>query len=213
VLLYLSGGITQTLLANPRPDVGLMLSPGMGTFDSRRLEVAMRWWAADNGRFAAPELWNAGDWLEWAASMRRWRETCLFLVAPDVVGDAPATLDLSLPYLPTIRQLGFKAAFVSQDGATDKLVPWQEFDCLFVGGSTEWKLSEASYALINKAKWLGKWTHMGRVNSLRRLRACLVSAFDSADGTYVRFGPDRRLPQLYDWLDEVNGPQRVLVAV
>jgi hypothetical protein len=31
--MYLSGGITQTLLANPRPDLGL---PGMGTFDSRQ---------------------------------------------------------------------------------------------------------------------------------------------------------------------------------
>lgn len=211
-MLYLSGGITQTLLANPRPDVGLMLSPGMGTFDSKRLEVAMRWWAADNGRFAAPQLWNAGDWLEWAASMRRWRETCVFLVAPDVLRDAAATLELSLPYLPTIRQLGFKAAFVTQDGATDDLIPWDEIDCLFVGGSDDWKLSEPSYALINKAHRLGKWTHMGRVNSLRRLIACSVSSFDSADGTYVKYGPDRRLPELFDWLDQVNGPQARLVA-
>jgi len=211
-VLYLSGGITQTLLANPRVDLGLMLSPGMGTFDSKRLEVAMRWWAADNGRFAAPQLWNAGDWLEWAASMRRWRETCVFLVAPDVVGDAEATLDLSLPYLPTIRQLGFKPAFVSQDGCRDDLIPWDLFDCLFVGGTDAWKLSEPSYALVAKAKTLGKWTHMGRVNSLRRLVACSVSAFDSADGTYVKYGPDRRFPELCDWLDRVNGPQARLAA-
>jgi hypothetical protein len=211
-VLYLSGGITQTLLANPRPDLGLMLSPGMGTFDSKRLEVAMRYWAADNGRFAAPDLWNAGDWLEWAASMRRWRETCVFLVAPDVLRDAQATLELSLPYLPTIRQLGFKAAFVTQDGCTDELVPWDLLDALFVGGSDDWKLNEPSYALIAKAKRLGKWTHMGRVNSLRRLRACHVSDFDSADGTYVKYGPDRRFPELCDWLDQINGPQTKLAA-
>lgn len=211
-MLYLSGGITQTLLANPRPDLGLMLSPGMGTFDSKRLEVAMRWWAADNGRFAAPELWNAGDWLEWAASMRRWRDTCVFLVAPDVLRDAQATLELSVPFLPTIRQLGFKAAFVTQDGCGDELVPWDLIDCLFVGGSDEWKLGEPSYALVAKAKTLGKWTHMGRVNSLRRLIACSVSAFDSADGTYVKYGPDRRFPELCDWLDRVNGPQGRLAA-
>ena len=211
-MIYLSGGITQTLLANPRPDVGLMLSPGMGTFDSKRLEVAMRWWAADNGRFAAPQLWNAGDWLEWAASMRRWRETCVFLVAPDVVRDADATLELSLPYLPTIRQLGFKAAFVTQDGCRDELVPWDLLDCLFVGGSDDWKLSEPSYTLVTKAKSLGKWAHMGRVNSLRRLTACSVSAFDSADGTYVKYGPDRRFPELWDWLDQINGPQTKLAA-
>ena len=211
MLLYLSGGITQTLLANPRADVGLMLSPGMGTFDSKRLEVASRWWAADNGRFAAPQLWHAGDWLEWLASMRRWRDTCVFVVAPDVVGDAQATFELSVPYLPTIRQLGFKSAFVTQDGCTDALVPWAGFDCLFVGGSDDWKLCEASYQLVERAAQLGKWTHMGRVNSMRRLRACHVSAFDSVDGTYVRFGPDRRLPELFDWLDEINGPQRLLM--
>jgi hypothetical protein len=211
-VLYLSGGITQTLLANPRPDVGLMLSPGMGTFDSKRLEVAMRWWAADNGRFAAPQLWNAGDWLEWAASMRRWRETCVFLVAPDVVRNAQATLELSLPYLPTIRQLGFRAAFVTQDGCRDDLVPWDALDCLFVGGSDDWKLSEPSYALVAKAKTLGKWTHMGRVNSLRRLVASSVSAFDSADGTFVKYAPDRRYPELCDWLDQINGPQLTLAA-
>jgi hypothetical protein len=207
-MMYLSGAITQVLLANPRPDVGLMLSPGMGTFDSKRLEVAMRYWAADNGRFASPELWNAGDWLEWAASMRRWRETCLFLVAPDVVGDAQATLQLSRPYLPTIRQLGFRSAFVTQDGCCDELVPWDDFDCLFVGGTNGWKLSEASYALVDKARGLGKRTHMGRVNSLRRLRACAVSGFDTADGTYARFAPDRHVADIFDWLDDINGAQQ-----
>jgi len=207
--MYLSGAPSQGLLANPRRDLGIMYQPGMGNTTG-----PFQFWpfACDNGRFAAPERWQAGDWLEWLAGLRRYRTNCVFAVAPDVLADAQATLALSLPYLPTIQQLGFKAAFVSQDGATSDLIPWEDFDCLFVGGTDDWKLSEASYALVARARRLGKWTHMGRVNSLRRLRACAISHFDSADGTYVRYGPDRNLLRVLDWLDEVNN-QRTLESV
>jgi hypothetical protein len=108
--------MTQTLLANPRPELGLMYQPGMGN-DVRPFQFWQ--FACDNGRFAKPNEWNAGDWLEWLAGLRRYRDHCLFAVAPDVVGDALATLNLSRPYLETIRQLGYRAAFVAQDGFHD----------------------------------------------------------------------------------------------
>lgn len=200
-MLYLSGAISQTMLANPRSDFGIMFQPGMGN-DAK----ALQFWtfAADNGCFAQGERFDAGDWLEWLASLRRYRERCLFAVAPDVVGDAQATLERSSPYLPTIRQLGYPAAFVTQDGCTSALVPWDACDAIFVGGSDAWKLSEPSYALVREARLRGKHAHMGRVNSLRRLQACAVSLFDSADGTYVKYGPDQNLPRVYEWLDQVN---------
>lgn len=207
-MLFLSGAINQLMLSDVRADVGLMIQPGMG---NSSLPLQFRQWAADNGRFAAPERWNDGDWLEWAAGLRKYRDNCLFMVAPDVVGDAEATLALSLPYLPTIRQLGFKAAYVSQDGATDDL-PWDQFDCLFVGGTDAWKLSEASYELAAEAKARGKWTHMGRVNSLRRMRAAAVSGFDSCDGTFLKYGPDVNWPRLCAMLDTLNHGQGVMAA-
>src|SRR5262245_3268371 len=200
-MTYLSGAVHGTMLAHPRPDLGVMLQPGMGN-DPKPLAFVP--FALDNGCFAAGDRFDAGDWLEWLASLRRHRARCLFAVAPDVLGDAEATLERSAPYLPTIRQLGFPAAFVTQDGCRPDLVPWDAIDCLFVGGSTEWKLSEPSYALCAEARRRGKRCHMGRVNSLKRLRACRVSLIGSADGTYVRFGPDRNLPRVYDWLDAVN---------
>ena len=203
-MLYLSGCVTQTLLANPRPDIGIMYQPGMGN-DTK----ALQFWpfALDNGCFAQGERFDAGDWLEWLASLRRYRERCLFAVAPDVVGDAAATWERSAPYLPTIRQLGFKAALVAQDGWDSIAVEWDAFDCLFVGGTDAFKLSEQAYAAVREARLRGKWTHQGRCNSLRRLKAARASLFQSADGTYVKFGPDRNLPRVYDWLDEVNaGP-------
>jgi hypothetical protein len=203
---FLSGAINATVLANPRPDLGLMIQPGMGN------NVApLQFWsfAADNGCFAQGESFVPGDWLEWLAGLRRYRERCLFAVAPDVVLDADATLLRSLPYLPTIRQLGFPAAFVSQNGCRPDLVPWDATDCLFVGGDDAWKLGEASWALCREAKRRGKWVHVGRVNSFRRLRACAISDVDSADGTYLKFGPDANWPTLIGWLDQLNGQHRL----
>lgn len=199
-MIYLSGCVTQTLLANPRPDLGVMLQPGMGNLP----ELAFMPWGADNGCFAQGERFDAGNWLEWLAARRRFRETCLFAVAPDVIGDAEATAERSTPYLATIRQLGFPAAYVAQNGQERFDPPWAEFDCLFVGGTDFWKFSEAAYTVAAEAKDRGKWVHQGRVNSLRRLIACHVSRFDSADGTFVAFGPDRNLPQVYDWLDSLR---------
>lgn len=201
-MIYLSGAITPTMLAHPRPDLGIMLQPG----GNRGVEKAFPFWpwAADNGCFALGETFQPGAWLEWLASLRSHRQTCLFAVAPDVPYDAAATVERSRPYLPTIRQLGFPAAYVTQNGQEKFDPPWGEFEVLFIGGDDDWKLSECSYALASEAKARGLWVHMGRVNSLRRMVACHLSRIDSADGTFVKWGPDRRLPEVYDWLDQVN---------
>ena len=55
-----------------------------------------------------------------------------------------------------------------------------------------------------EAKRRGKHVHMGRVNSLTRLRYADHIGCDSADGTYLVFGPDVNLPKLLDWLTAVN---------
>lgn len=197
-----------------------MLQPGGGA-GIGRAPLKFLMWGADNGCFALGDTFDSGDWLEWLAGLRTYRDRCLFATAPDVIhrlpdgtmiGDAAATLERSLPYLPTIRQLGFPAAYVSQDGADETEIPWAQFDVLFVGGGNrpifgekQWKLSERSWALCREAKRRGLRVHVGRVNSLARLRACRGGLLDSADGTFVKYGPDRRLPEVYDWLDVVNG--------
>lgn len=40
---------------------------------------------------------------------------------------------------------------------------------------------------------------MGRVNSERRYRYALAIGCDSADGTYLTFGPDQNLPDVLAW--------------
>ena len=207
-MLFLSGAINSQVLSDVRADVGFMIQPGMG---NRTEPLRDRLWSGDNGRFAAPEEWSAPKWIRWMEALMPYQATCLFMVAPDVVADAEATLALSLPYLPVIRSLGFNAAYVSQDGATNAL-PWDDFDCLFVGGTDAWKLSEPSYALAAEAKARGKWLHMGRVNSLRRMRAAAISNFDSCDGTFLKYGPDVNWPRLCAMLNDINSGQRVLAA-
>ena len=207
-MIYLSGALPQGALRHQREDLGVMFQPGGGAGIGRGPLRFVRW-AADNGCYAQGERFDTGDWLAWLAELRPYRDRCLFAVAPDVLADPLATWERSWPYIQTIRQLGFRPAYVSQDGETR----WPDGTaCLFIGGSDDWKLSEPSYALARRAKDAGLWVHMGRVNSMQRLRACWVSGIDSADGTFVRYGPDRRLPEVYDWLDHVNGPQQLLLG-
>lgn len=208
-MIYLSGKLNAAALKHQRPDLGVMFQPGGGAGIGRE-PLRFLPWAADNGCFAQGPRFDAGDWLEWLASLRQYRDRCLFAVAPDVVADPAATWERSSPYVETIRQLGFPPAYVSQDGETR----WPaRTACLFIGGTDAWKLSEPSYELARRAKAAGLWVHMGRVNSMQRLRAAWVSSIDSADGTFVKHGPDRRLPEVYDWLDQVNGAQKLLLAV
>jgi hypothetical protein len=121
-----------------------------------------------------------------------------------VVGDAAATLARSVPFLPKIRELGYPAALVAQDGLEDLEVPWDEFDVLFIGGSTDWKLGPAVRELVAEAKRRGKHVHMGRVNSAKRFRYAESIGCDTVDGTYLTFGPSVNLPRLMKWFDTEN---------
>ena len=201
--IYLSGAVNPPLLAAvaERDDIGMLIQPG--TSASIRQHIgAFEYYAADNGCFAKGDDFDAEAWIAWVATLPR--ETCLFVVAPDVVGDAAATWARSEPWLARIKDLGFPAALVAQDGIEDTEIEWDAFDCLFIGGSTEWKLSDAVVELVAEAKRRGKWTHVGRVNSWKRMSwVSQVCEADSADGTYLAFGPMKNLPKLRSWMDRI----------
>jgi hypothetical protein len=164
-------------------------------------------WCADNGCFGKG---YPGDekWLTWLEKNAHAAPDCLFATAPDVVGDAAATLERSSPWLPIIRELGYPAALVAQDGLENLEIPWNSFDVLFIGGSTEWKLGSAVRSIVKEAKDHDKHVHMGRVNSLRRYQYATAIGCDSADGTFLTFGPEKNLPRLSRWLhDHETRPQ------
>lgn len=161
-------------------------------------------WCADNGCFGKG---YPGDdaWFAWLKSFTPEQiSRCMFAVAPDVVGDAWRTHIRSFPWFQRIRGLGYPVAYVAQNGLELHPVPWHDFDALFIGGDTAWKLGPHARALVAEAKRRGKWVHMGRVNSARRLRYADTIGCDSADGTYIAFGPDRNLPHVLSWLRGTN---------
>jgi hypothetical protein len=191
-VIYLSGLV--------RPDlegigIGFMRTP---TSHHGKMPLSSIW-AADSGRYANPASYSDDNYLAWLTRRRRDLAKCLFATAPDVVGDHAATVKMSTPMLSRIGVLGYRVAFVAQDGWRDDDTPWQAFDVLFVGGTTSFKFRGGRDA-VRAAKRRGKWVHMGRVNSLDRLRGAIGIGCDSADGTFLKFGPDKNLPQLLRWL-------------
>lgn len=160
-------------------------------------------WCGDNAAFTGGYPGD-GPFLDWLDARREYAADCAFVVAPDVPFDAAGTLARSRPMLGQIREAGFPVAFAVQDGAEEPgMVPWGEFDVLFLAGSTEWKLGPHARRLTAEAKRRGLWVHMGRVNSAQRLRYAADIGCDSADGTYLAFGPDINLGRLLGWLDDM----------
>lgn len=113
---------------------------------------------------------------------------CLFLTVPDVyLGDGveahTATLASWREWYPFLSMTGFPLAFVAQIGATAANVPWDELDAVFVGGDTLWKLGPEAEGIVRESKRRGKWAHMGRVNSEKRIRYAREIGCDSVDGS------------------------------
>ncbi|MFG3438400.1 hypothetical protein ACGF0J_14245 [Nonomuraea sp. NPDC047897] len=158
------------------------------------------WWAADSGIFGSSYVGDEA-YMRWLEERAEFAGRCLFATAPDVVGNAFATINRSYPFLQRIREMGYPVALVAQDYMEFcNWWDWDDFDCLFVGGSTAWKLSPAAAVLARTAAAAGLWVHVGRVNSLKRLRyAARVMDADSADGTLLTNGPDAHLPAVLGW--------------
>lgn len=154
-------------------------------------------WVADNGCFS--DKWDEAKWWQFLVANAHRASTCLFAVAPDIVADAWRSHMRSQPWLRKIQMLGYPVAYVVQDNAEKHPIPWIEFDVMFIGGTTSWKLGPHARALVAEAKARGKWVHMGRVNSERRWRYADAIGCDSVDGTFLTYGADLNLPRVLAW--------------
>jgi hypothetical protein len=188
VLVPTSNNATRLAVQKFPELVGFFISPRtLGPRSSLRETNAK--WGGDNDCFN-PCGFNWRAFLKMMWQNRDIRRNCLFIVAPDKVGDAKRTLWRFWFWAIIIKLLGFPVALAAQDGLENLSVPWFLLDVLFVGGTTEWKLSQRAVELVKEAKRHKKWVHVGRVNSQRRFQFCYKIGVDSVDGTHFAKEPD-----------------------
>lgn len=183
MLLLITKGLQSLLKYDPR-NVGRMLTPrALGRIhDTPRAGFL---WAADNDAFSGFHHDRYVKMLDYIADV----PGCLFITCPDVVGDADATLQLFDKWHDLVSDVG-PVGLVGQDGLTPNRVPWDDIQTLFIGGTTEWKLGEDARLLMKEAQERGKWVHMGRVNSWRRVEYAKACGVDSIDGTQLSWFSD-----------------------
>lgn len=143
---------------------------------------AKKKYAVDNGAYSNFQRRNFERVVNRDAEFR---DNCLFVTMPDVVGNARRTLEIfklrhTFPFL-----VNWPIALVAQDGLEDLEVPWEEIDCLFVGGRDPWKDSQSSADLVKTAKILSKHVHVGRVNNLARYEHFKKLGADTCDGSGI----------------------------
>lgn len=138
-------------------------------------------YALDNGAwgaFSRNEVWDED-------TFRRALDVCGpgadWVVVPDIVAGGLESLRKTEQWMPRIP---FRKLIALQDGmSADDIRPLLSNDVgLFLGGSTEWKLRTLPY-WGGFSKRYGVYLHVGRVNTVRRIRQCALAPAHSFDGT------------------------------
>lgn len=165
-------------------------------------------WALENGCFKG---FDRARWLRMLDEAERimWEtdgSRPIFVTLPDIVGDAQRTVELFDAF--KLRTNEFPRALVLQNGIERVRIPWDDLDAVFIGGDDAFKFSPQAVAAAKTAKMLGKWVHVGRVNTAARVENWMDLA-DSLDGS----GVSRYDHMLEDVLAKIRGvhPQQSLI--
>jgi len=117
----------------------------------------------DNGCFSE---FKKNKWISFCLQGMK-DEHCLFIVAPDVVGNHTLTRSRFDYWYNEFEHN--KWGFVLQDGLIIKDIPWDKISAVFVGGTTKFKYSLLCWKALELAKKKGKHIHIGRVNTPKRI--------------------------------------------
>lgn len=201
-LLVCGCTVSAAALMAKRPDrLGVLMTPRSGNRIAHA-DDAGAIWAADNDCFNGL---HPVRWLRFLAKIVESGSRPLWVACPDVVGDAEATRRLYDLWSPVMRSLGLPVAYVLQDGLEtwrwDLFFPWADIAGVFVGGTTKWKEGPHVASLITEAKRQGKWVHVGRVNSERRIKRFAELGADSFDGSGFSAWGDKRIGLAVKWID------------
>lgn len=159
-------------------------------------------WAGDNGCFL--DKFNEKLWESWLERSLPYLDDCLFATVPDSLSDHKKTLKLFKHYKDRIRALGYPLAFVAQNGATPKNIPWDEIDVLFIGGDTAWKMGKKAIAVTDEARQRNKKVHVGRVNSYARYYYWYKAGADTVDGSFIAHAPEKNLLKVLLWSESLK---------
>ena len=108
-----------------------------------------------------------------------------FVVIPDIVAGGMASLEFSRSWIPRLKHLK-KLLLPVQDGmdlfSVTAILHEHKNVGIFLGGSTEWKL-KTMFQWGVMAATVNRHHHVGRVNTMRRIRLAAEAGADSFDGT------------------------------
>jgi len=182
-VLLLTTDSHPTAVRWAHPNKGRLLTPRCWSSAALTVEAGIPW-AVDNDCFNGLDAKAFRRMVDGLTGL----DGCLFANAPDVVGDHPATLALWEEWQPYLAASGLPPSFVLQNGSSIPTVPWNELDAVFIGGCTAWKLGHEAERIVAEAHRRGKWVHMGRVNTYRRITYAQSIGVHSVDGTkWARF--------------------------
>jgi len=162
-------------------------------------------YALDNGRFVATtkgQPWDEDAFYKHIRQAVALPTPPLWLVVPDVWGDAAATLAEWAEWAPKLRFFDIPLAFCVQDGITPDMIP-DSADILFIGGSDQWR-----YSRLSQYVSLGLPVHVGRVNHAKYLWACHHAGVTSCDGTGWFRGDKRQTAALEHYLEFCAGSHK-----
>ena len=172
-------------LINTTPHTVQSHAEEMGFTDAGQLITPTRSTILWPGRFAVDNAcytsFDPEKYIALLTKLRPHRDRCIFVVVPDVVGSARRTNECFSHWYPRVQN--WPVAYVAQDGCEDLEIPWRLVSCLFVGGTDNFKLSDCAEHVIRAAKIMGKWVHVGRINSYSRHQRFAKLGADSFDGT------------------------------
>lgn len=196
MLILVSGATKTKRRFTGHGNLGTLITPHNGNIPPVDMP-----WATDN---AAYSNWDKDKFFQLLDKIGGCFENPpLWVAAPDVVGNAIETAKLFKMWEPIIRMYGLQVALVLQNG--QESIGWgtheKNFDAIFIGGDNEFKLGKYARHCVRRAKEMGKWVHMGRVNSLKRIDYAREIGCDSVDGTACSMYPDAHIPKFLKHLE------------
>ena len=172
-------GTRRNLAAMKDAGWHLLLSPKGNSLRTEGMRYAL-----DNGAWTAYQQQQPFDEDAFVRAVDLVGERADWIVMPDVVQGGMASLEFSLTWMERLKGIPTKLLIAVQDGVQlSDVAPYLSPAVgIFIGGSTNWKEATAG-AWGSLARRRNCHLHVGRVNTVRRIRICAAAGANSIDGT------------------------------